>query len=171
MSIDSSSRRNTKGARSGRGKDKRCPIPNCQSKPQKRMYDHIRMCHKDMTPRKRKRYCRIAQLCKRKTIRQGAGQRKLNFASPRPQVPEEEDDFKPIFTTSKLHANSAVKQRSIELQQGRVGSTRNLGSSQKNTPVWWIFASTLSHSARMRRVPEKYLLTFQRSCGTSTPLS
>ena len=38
-----------------------CPIPTCKSKPQKRLADHIRVCHPKISPNKRKALCRRAR--------------------------------------------------------------------------------------------------------------
>jgi hypothetical protein len=51
-----------------------CPIPNCNAKPQKRLADHMRNCHRELTPRRRKKWLKVATSYRRNTIKQSLGQ-------------------------------------------------------------------------------------------------
>ena len=73
---------------------KQCPVPSCKAKPQKRVADHLRICHPKITPRKRKALCKTARTVPRKFLQPKIGQRKLQFTSPPPSpVP----DIEPLF--------------------------------------------------------------------------
>lgn len=74
---------------SGIRKYKLCPYKGCTSKPQKRLAAHIMICHKDVTPTKRRKMCAIANVVNKKFIKPAQTQRKLSFSkssSPKPKV-------------------------------------------------------------------------------------
>lgn len=108
---------------------RRCPILGCNSKPQKRLADHIRLCHQNITPRRRNRFCQIAERVQKRNVRQCVGQRKLNFT---PQTPS--DEFSPIFQPSSSPLLDRKKERREDLTPGRKGTTRNMGSFSSTNP-------------------------------------
>lgn len=66
------------------------------------------------------------------------GQKKLNFTSPatakKCEKDEKEEAFVPIFGASQLRARTVADQRALELEPGRVGSTRQLAQFPENHP-------------------------------------
>ena len=84
-----------------------CPIEGCSStRALTYLRDHIRHQHKNITPRSRRRYAKLARL--NKTARAlPLAQRKL-FPSSRPsssRALEQEDNFQPIFKASSSTGN------------------------------------------------------------------
>ena len=102
-----------------------CPLPKCKAKPQKRLADHIRICHSKISPRKRKALCRMARGVPKTYLRPVLGQKKLTFTSKEP-----EEDFAPIFGDIAEGANKEARARA--LQPGKKGTTRFMPSFPDN---------------------------------------
>ena len=109
---------------------RKCPIPRCHAKPQKRIADHIRLCHQSITPRKRKQFCRIAKRVPRKSITQSTGQRKLLFKEPKKAV----ELVAPVFENFPEARPTNRESIALALQPGKKGSTRNIGSFPAEHP-------------------------------------
>ena len=106
---------------------KRCPVKNCMSKPQKRVADHIRICHPHISPGKRKLLCRVARAVPKKHMRPLLGQKKLTFSQPS-KSPSPGDLIKPVFSGFPEARPLGRESTALALQPGRKASTRNIGS-------------------------------------------
>lgn len=99
--------------------------------PQKRIADHIRTCHKNITPRKRKKYCQIAIRVRKNYIKPAKGQRKLSFVS---SPADDTDDLAPIFGETPLTpANDSIF-RTKMMNPGKKGSTRSMTCFAEDDP-------------------------------------
>ena len=58
---------------------KKCPVKGCRSKPQQRLADHIRLCHPDIKPQRRRQLCKLGKRVPSSFMRPQPGQRKLSM--------------------------------------------------------------------------------------------
>ncbi len=113
---------------------RRCPIPQCGSKPQLRLPDHIRLCHPQITPRKRKRFCIMAKVMPKGIVRPIMGQRRLTFTPTKHEAPTRKEDFPPIFEPHQVPRGDRAREKREDMTPGRKGSTRGMASFPSTNP-------------------------------------
>lgn len=103
-----------------------CPVKNCQAKPQLKLSYHIKLYHKNVTPRKRKQYCRCAKVVTRNQV---LCQRKLNFTNPSTSTTISAASTSiPTASTSPSASNTSP----LPSPSSKKQSTRNMNSFPSN---------------------------------------